>query len=65
VALDRELEEAIGLVVAECGQPPQVAQRLIAWARELSEAELGMEDQLQHLDNVRKALKLPGDSDAD
>ncbi len=63
--LDPELESAIRTVVADTKQPPAVAQRLIAWLKDLSEAEIGLEDKSRHLDNVRSALKLSETPDED
>jgi hypothetical protein len=65
MALDKELEEAVRSVVAEAKQPSAVAQRLIAWLKELSETDLGPEDKSRHLDNLRGALDLSGDAHED
>jgi hypothetical protein len=65
MALDKELEDAVRSVVAETKQPSAVAQRLIAWLKELSESDLGPEDNSRHLDNLRSALDLGGDADED
>jgi hypothetical protein len=65
MALDNELEEAVRSVVANSKQPPAVAQRLLAWLKELSERELGPEDQSRHLESLRRALKVKEGSDED
>lgn len=65
MALDKELEEAVRSVVAEAKQPSTVAQRMIAWLKELSESDLGPEDKSRHLDNVRSALDLEGSDHED
>jgi len=65
MALDKELEEAVRSVVAEAMQPAAVAQRLIAWLKELSEIDLGPEDKSRHLDNLRSALDLTGHAHED
>jgi hypothetical protein len=54
--LDKELEDAIRSAVSGANQPASVAQRLVAWIKDLSESDLGPEDQVRHLDNVRTAL---------
>jgi hypothetical protein len=59
------LEEAVRSVVAEAKQPVAVAQRLIAWLKELSESDLGAEDKSRHLDNLRAALDLSGNAHED
>ncbi len=63
--LDAELENAIRKVVVELRQPPAVAQRLVAWLKDLSEADIGLEDKSRHLDNVRSALNLSEVPDED
>lgn len=63
MSLDKELEDAVRFVIADAKQPVAVAQRMIAWLKELSETELGPEDQSRHLDNVRTALQLSGGAD--
>lgn len=60
MALDKELEEAVRAVVSDAAQPPSVAQRLIAWLKDLSEGEVGFEDKARHLENLRSALDLAG-----
>lgn len=52
-------------MVAEVEQPAAVAQRLIAWLKELSEIDLGPEDKSRHLDNLRSALDLTGHAHED
>lgn len=54
--LDKALIEALEAVVLEQGQPKAVAQRLIAWLNQASEAELGRDDHTQMFNNVREAL---------
>ena len=65
MALDKELEEAVRSVVAEAEQPSAVAQRIIAWLKELSETDLGPEDKSRHLDSVRSVLIISGDANED
>ena len=65
MALDKELEEAVRSVVAEAKQPSAVAQRIVAWLKELSETELGPEDKSRHLDSVRSALDISGGTNED
>jgi hypothetical protein len=65
MALDKELEDAVRSVVSDAAQPAPVAQRLIAWLKDLSEGELGLEDKARHLENLRGALDLAGDGHED
>ena len=65
MALDKELEEAVRSVVAEAKQPSAVAQRIIAWLKELSDTDLGPEDKSRHLDSVRSALNISGGASED
>lgn len=59
--LDKALIEALEAVVLEQGQPKAVAQRLIAWLNQASEAELGRDDNTQMFNNVREALVVGAD----
>ena len=54
--LDKTLMESIAEVVAEEGQPVSVANRLIAWLTEMSNAELGRDDNSRFLGNVLQAI---------
>jgi hypothetical protein len=63
--LDKELEDAIRSAVEGAKQPVSVAQRLVAWVKDLSETDLGPEDQVRHLDSVRTALKTKEAADED
>jgi hypothetical protein len=65
MALDKELEDAVRSVVTDAGQSSSVAQRLLAWLKDLSEGELGTEDKLRHLETLRSALNLSGDPHED
>lgn len=58
--IDEEVEKAIVRAVKESGQPETLAKKIVAWFREVSERELGSEDNLQHLDAVRAEVKLSG-----
>jgi hypothetical protein len=60
MSLDKELEEAVRTAVADAKQPSSVAQRLIAWLKELSENDLGTNDQASYLEKVRDALNIGG-----
>lgn len=63
--LDEALVSAINDVAADMGQPTSVAQRLIAWLSQLSDGEPTREEELQFLDNVRKALVVGESNHAD
>lgn len=58
MSLDKELEEAVRSSVAQRNQSSSVAHRLIAWLKELSENDLGANDQATHLEKVRDALQV-------
>lgn len=54
--IDEALKAAITEVLEERGQPPNVAQRLIAWLSRMSEVTLGKDENTQLLRNVLDAL---------
>ncbi|OHB26272.1 MAG: hypothetical protein A2790_20105 [Phenylobacterium sp. RIFCSPHIGHO2_01_FULL_69_31] len=56
--LDPALVEALQAVVAEEGQPPQVAQRLIAWLNQTSTSEPTRDENTHFLKNVHDALSV-------
>lgn len=56
--VDPDLEEAIHEVTVALGQPERVARRLVAWLKELSERELSVQEQTEHLEALLKGIKL-------
>jgi hypothetical protein len=56
MALDPALEDALQRAVAEAGESKQVAQRLIAWLKALSNGESSEEQNLSFYDNVMSAI---------
>ena len=65
LSIEPALRDAIARVVAEKNQPEQVTRRLIAWLEEINRTELGRDDQMQHLANLRDAIALPEDLNED
>lgn len=58
--LDEALRGAIVAVVKDAGQPDAVASRLLAWLEELSQQELGKDEQTRFFDMVRDELAIEG-----
>jgi hypothetical protein len=56
MALDPALEDALQRAVAEAGESKQVAQRLIAWLKALSNGESSEEQNLSFYANVMSAI---------
>ena len=63
--LDTALAHAITEITADFGQPRSVAQRLLAWLKQMSEAELTKDENTQFLANVCNALLVEEDADED
>jgi len=61
--LEPELIEAVRSDVSKRNQPEEVAKRMIAWLEELSQSDVGQEDQARHLDNLRTALVIGESAD--
>jgi hypothetical protein len=61
--LDKELEEAVRSVVTQAQQPEAVSRTMIAWLKSLSESDISHQDQVNHLESVRDALLIEGESD--
>lgn len=59
MALDLEVEKAITQAVTELDQPKQLEKRLIAWLTDLSDRELTAEEENQHLEFARAAVRTP------
>ncbi len=56
MAIDDEVANAIEKAVEEVGQPEKLSKRLTHWLNDLSESDLSMEENSQHLEIVRKAV---------
>jgi hypothetical protein len=56
MALDPALEDALQRAVAESGESKQVAQRLIAWLKALSNGESSEDQNLSFYRNVMSAI---------
>jgi hypothetical protein len=63
--LDPALVTAIAEAVKAEGRSPNVARRLTAWVRRLSEGDVGRDENNGFIANVREALRETGSSDAD
>lgn len=58
MAIDDEVANAIEKAVEEVGQPEKLAKRLTHWLNDLSESDLSMEENSQHLEIVRNAVHI-------
>lgn len=63
--LEPELERAITEVVEKRDQPTRVAKGLIAWLEEMSNSELGRDDQIRNFDILCDAIVLSEATNAD
>ncbi len=58
MGLDVEVEQAVYDAVRELGQDERLAKRFISWLKDLSEQELTAQDENEHLDLVRRAVRI-------
>lgn len=63
MALDPEVEKAVREAAKEMLQSDQLVSRMLAWLTDMSERELTSPEENQHLDNVRKAVRVPNGGD--
>ncbi|OKH41417.1 hypothetical protein NIES2101_34345 [Calothrix sp. HK-06] len=56
MSLDPEVIQAIKDTVREEKQPETVANRLIAWLREMCNSSLSLEEHSVYIETVRKAI---------
>ena len=63
--LDPALVAAIADAVAAENRSPNVARRLTAWVRRLSDGDVGRDENTGFIANVREALREPGTPHAD
>ena len=62
--LENELIEAVKKIVNKENQPKAVADRLIAWLEEASQAEITEEDEKRFLKSLRNSIDLEGYNNA-
>ena len=63
MAIDEELKVAIKKSASESGQPESMHNRLIAWLDALSDRDLSVQEQDEHLDSVLSSIQLKEDAD--
>ena len=58
MAIDLEMRKAIERAAEEVSQPASVARVLMAWMEDASSRELSRDDQIAHLENLRRCIEL-------
>jgi hypothetical protein len=58
MAIDKEITDAVENVFNTSNQPEKSSKRFIAWLKDLSSRELSKNENLEHLDMLRKALRV-------
>ena len=58
MAIDLEMLKAIERAGEDLSQPASVARVLVAWMEDASSRELSRDDQMAHLENLRRSIEL-------
>lgn len=57
--LDSAVESAIEEVVAQMEQSSKVSKRMISWLQDMSERDLTMDSEVEHLEALKAAITVP------
>jgi len=57
--LDSAVESAIEEVVAQMEQSSKVSKRMISWLQDMSERDLTMDSEVEHLEALKAAISVP------